>query len=257
VRPPIPVLVNRAFARKYFPQANPLGKHLDEGDSSQTSGNSEVAGPPSKRWEIVGVVGDTRYNTLRREVHPMVFAPLTGGGASFEVRTASNPSALVGAVRDVAKRVDSNLPLFSVQTQTETIEGLLRQERMVSRLASFFGLLALLLSCIGLYGLLSYEVARRTREIGIRMALGAESRDVLRPVAARGIKLTVAGLIAGIAAGVMLARFLSSLLYGIKPADPATFGVISLLLAGCALLACYVPARRATRVDPMVALRYE
>jgi ABC-type lipoprotein release transport system permease subunit len=247
-RPPVPVLVNRAFARRYFPQENPLGKHLDEGDSSQHT---------LKSWEIVGVVGDTKNSTLRREVHPMAFLPLTEGGASFEVRTASNPSALVGAVREVAKRVDSNLPISSVRTQTEVIEGLLKQERMVARLASFFGLLALLLSCIGLYGLLSYEVARRTREIGIRMALGAERRDVLRPVAARGIKLTIAGLIAGIAAGLVLTRFLSSLLYEIKPADPTTIIAVSLLLAACALLASYVPARRATKVDPMVALRYE
>jgi ABC-type antimicrobial peptide transport system permease subunit len=187
----------------------------------------------------------------------MVYAPLASGGAYFEIRTASNPSAFVSNVRDVAKRVDSNLPLFSLHTQSEAVEGLLTQERVIARLASFFGVLALLLSCIGLYGLLSYEVARRTREIGIRMALGAERRDVLERVVGQGIKVTIIGLGAGMLAGVMAARFLSSMLYGLKPADPWTLVAVLLVLTGCALLACLIPARRASKVDPMVALRYE
>jgi hypothetical protein len=255
--PPIPVLVNRAFVRKFFPGENPLGKRLDEGDRSQTSGDSAVGKPNSKSWEIVGVVGDTKNSTLRREIEPMVYAPLAGGGAFFEIRTASNASAFASSVRDVAKRVDSSLPLFSLHTQSEAIEGLLTQERVIARLASFFGVLALLLSCIGLYGLLSYEVARRTREIGIRMALGAERRDVLERVVGQGIKVTIIGLGAGILAGVMVARFLSSMLYGLKPADPWTLVAVLLVLTGCALLACLIPARRASKVDPIVALRYE
>ncbi len=213
--------------------------------------------PKSRRWEIVGIVGDTKDSILRREIHPAVYVPLTGGGAYFEVRTALNPSALIPTVRDLTKRIDSDLPLFAVRTQTESIEGLVTQERLVARLASFFGLLALLLACIGLYGLLSYEVARRTREIGIRMSLGAERHDVTRLIIMRGMKLTAVGVGAGAAAGLALTRLLSSLLYDVRPNDWPTYLFVGLLLTGVALLACYVPARRATKVDPMVALRYE
>jgi predicted permease len=257
VGPPIPVLVNAAFVHQYFANQNPLGKLLSQGDSQETDLDSGVGKPKSRRWEIVGIVGDTKVTNLRREIHPAVYVPLTGGGAHFEVRTALNPSALIPAVRDLAKRIDSNLPLFAVRTQSESIEGLVTQERLIGRLASFFGLLALLLACVGLYGLLSYEVARRTREIGIRMSLGAERRDVARLVIMRGMKLTAAGVCAGGAGGLALTRFLSSLLYDVKPTDPLTLIAASVLLMGVASLASYIPARRATKVDPMVALRHE
>jgi len=256
--PPIPVLVNQTFVRKYFPNQNPLGKRLNEGNSSGTSGEGlEAEQPKSKSWEIVGVAGDTKYNSLRREINPMVYVPLTGGGAHFELRTAREPSALIPAVRDLVKRTDSNLPIFGVRAQAQRIEELLTQERVIARLASFFGALALVLACIGLYGLLSYEVTCRTHEIGIRMALGAEQRDVTRLIILRGISLTVAGAGAGMVGGLALTRLLSSLLYAVKPTDPATFVTVSLLLTAVALLASYVPARRATKVDPMVALRHE
>jgi predicted permease len=253
----IPVLVNAAFVHHYFAKQNPLGKMLSQNNSDVTSGNSAVGKPKSRQWEIVGIVADTKITDLRREVHPLVYVPLTGGGAYFEVRTALNPSALVPAVRDLAKRIDSNLPLFEVRTQSESIEGLVTQERMIARLASFFGLLALLLACVGLYGLLSYEVTRRTREIGIRMSLGAERRDVTRLIILRGMKLTAVGVCAGAAGGLALTRVLSSLLYDVKPNDWPTYLLVALLLSGVALIASYIPARRATKVDPMVALRHE
>jgi hypothetical protein len=257
--PPIPVLVNQTFMRKYFPNQNPLGKRLNEGNSSGTSGEGLVGveQPKSQSWDIIGVVGDTKSSSLRREIHPMVYVPLTGGGAHFELRTAREPSALILAVRDLVKRTDSNLPIFGVRSQVQRIEELLTQERVIARLASFFGALALLLACIGLYGLLSYEVARRTREIGIRMALGAKQRDVMRLIILRGISLTVAGAGAGIVGGLALTRVLSSLLYGVKPTDPLTFIGVFLMLIAVALVASYIPARRATKVDPLVALRYE
>jgi predicted permease len=255
--PPIPVLVNASFVSRYLASQNPLGRHLTQGGSEGTSGDSAVAKPKSKQWEIIGVVGDTKYSDLRRETHPTVYVPMTGGGAHFEVRTAGNPVPLVPIVRRVVNDVDSNIPLFQVTTQTERIEELLTKERVIARLASFFGLLALLLACIGLYGLLSYEVARRTREIGIRMALGADRGDVLRRIAGQGIKLTLVGLAAGVAGGLALTRFLSSLLFGLKATDPATFSAVAIVLVTVALLASYIPARRATKVDPMVALRYE
>ena len=254
---PIPVLVNAAFVHRYFAGQNPLGRTLARGNSDSSSGDSAVGKPKTRSWEIVGVVADTKDSILRREIHPAVYVPLTDGGAHFEVRTASNPSALIAPVRDVANRLDSNLPLFAVRTQTQSIEGLLRQERLIAHLASFFGLLALVLACVGLYGLLSYEVTRRTREIGIRMSLGAARRDVTRLIITRGMRLTAAGVAAGAVGGLALTRVLSSLLYDVKPTDWPTYLAVALLLAGVALLASYIPAWRAAKVDPMVALRYE
>jgi len=255
--PPTPVLVNASFVHTYFEGQNPLGKRLTEGDSSATSGEGTEKPKVTKAWEIIGVAGDTKYNTLRREVHPMVYVPVTGGGATFEMRTASSPTALIPAVRRTVNDADSTIPVFGVRTQSQRIDELLSQERLIARLGSCFGGLALLLACVGLYGLLSYEVARRTREIGIRMALGAERGDVLRTVAAQGLRITMVGVVVGIAAGAAVTRFLSSLLFGLKPNDPITFAGVSLILIAVALLACYLPARRATKVDPMVALRYE
>ncbi len=257
VGPPIPVLINRAFARRYFANRNPLGKRITKGHSEWSSGDSAVSKPKSPSWQIAGVVGDTKYNDLRRAVHPAVYVPLTGGGAHFELRTASNPAALIPAVRDAVNRLDNNLPLFDVHTQSEKIGELVAQERIVARLSSFFGVLALLLACVGLYGLLAYEVARRTREIGIRMALGAGRNDVLKLVLGQGLRLTLIGVVTGIIGALALTRFLSSLLYGVKSTDPLTMIVAALVLSGVAALASYIPARRATRVDPMVALRHE
>lgn len=153
--------------------------------------------------------------------------------------------------------MDSNLTISDVHTETQLIDELLVQERMVAQLSGFFGLLALALACVGLYGLLSFEVTRRTREIGIRMALGARSGDVLRMVVKQGIVLTFIGAAVGIGAAVAVTRYLNSFLYGVHAGDPATIISVAVLLLLVALLACYIPARRATRVDPMVALRYE
>jgi predicted permease len=256
--PPIHVLVNARFVHQFFPKMNPLGRQLTEGGSSGASGSGVAVGEPkSKRWQIVGVVGDAKYNSVHREIHPTVYVPLTGGGAHFELRTATDPAALIPAVREVVKRVDNNLPVFRVKTQKESIEQLLEKPRVIAQLSTFFAALALVLGCIGLYGLISYEVARRTREIGIRMALGAERSDVLRMVVGQGIKLTLIGVGVGVACALALTRFLASLLYGVKPTDPFTFIAVSLILIAVALLACYIPARRASKVDPMVALRYE
>jgi len=257
VPPPRPVLVNAEFVRKYFERQNPLGKRLTQSDSSETSGNAAEKPRITKVWEIIGVAGDTKYVSLRREIQPAVYVPETGGGATFELRTASSSSALIPAVRRAVSDVDNNLPIFGVRTQSQRIDELLTQERLIARLGSCFGGLALVLACVGLYGLLSFEVARRTREIGIRMALGAERADVLRSIASQGLRVTMVGVVAGVAAGAAVTRFLSSLLFGLKASDPVTFAVVSLILIAVALLACYLPARRATKVDPMVALRYE
>jgi len=208
-------------------------------------------------WEIVGVVGDAKYDNLRREVAPTIYAPFTGQGGYFSLRTAANPSSIIPQIRSVVAQLDGSLPVDRIRTETQQIERQLITERLIARLSTFFGVLALLLSCIGLYGLLAYEVARRTREIGIRMALGAKSSNVLRLVVGQALALTLAGAAIGTGAALGVTRFLSSLLYGVKPADPLTFIAVAFVLAAVALLACYIPARRAMKVDPMVALRYE
>jgi ABC-type antimicrobial peptide transport system permease subunit len=153
--------------------------------------------------------------------------------------------------------MDSNLPVFRVRTVTQQIDEQVFKERLIARLAGFFGALALVLACIGLYGLVSYEVARRTREIGIRTALGAEKQDVLRLVVGQGMRLAIAGAFLGIVLALGLMRYAKSLLFGVGAADPFIFAAVTGLLIGVTLLACYVPARRAARVDPVVALRYE
>jgi ABC-type antimicrobial peptide transport system permease subunit len=186
-----------------------------------------------------------------------MFEPLVGDSAHFEFRALGDPTALVKQVRAIVAEADNNLPLFDVRTQTQQIEQTLFQQRLISRLTSFFAVLALVLACIGLYGLLSYEVARRTRELGIRMALGAQRRDLMRLVVRHGLTLAFAGAIIGIGASMALTRLMASMLYGVRPGDPVTFVGVSALLVLVAFAACSIPARRAMRIDPMVALREE
>ena len=247
---PTPVIVNQAFVQKYLGQANPIGKPFGESAPGPM-------GPATPGYEIVGVVRDAKYNDLRREIHPMMYQPQNVGGATFELRTAADPQALLPAIREVVGQVNADLPLFNVTTQLQQIDRLLFQERLVARLAGFFGVLALVLACIGLYGLLSYEVSRRTREIGIRIALGAQPESVLRLVLRQGIALAIVGAIVGIGVALGVTRYLASMLYEVRTSDPVTMIAAAVLLALVALAACYIPARRATRVDPMVALRYE
>jgi predicted permease len=249
---PIPVVVNEEFVRRYLGKQTALGAHLDESEGDEPSPTTK---PPG--YQIVGVVASTKYVTLRREVRPAMYRPQTGGGAHFELRTAAAPTTMVSSVRGIVNRAGANLPIFDIATQSERIDQLLSQERLMARLSSFFGLIALVLACIGLYGLLSYEVARRTREIGVRMALGAQRREVLRLVVGQGMVLAIAGAILGVAAAFALTRYLTTLLYGVRPVDPLTFVAVGLLLFAVAIAACIVPARRAVGVDPMVALRYE
>jgi predicted permease len=249
---PVPVIVNKAFVQKYFPKVNPLGLHFGAQEADPAKGDWATPG-----WEILGVVSDAKYQDLRSPIEPTMYVPSSGGNTNFEVRTGVNPTAVAASMRSVVSQMDSNLPVFNVHTQAELIDQLLFQERMIAKLSGFFGILALLLACIGLYGLLSYEVSRRTREIGIRMALGAQRRGVLRLVVGQGLVLAIAGAMAGIAVTLGVTRYLKSMLYDIHPNDPATIVGVAILLALVAVAACYIPARRALRVDPVVALRYE
>jgi predicted permease len=249
---PVPLIVNEAFARTYLAKQNPIGLHM----SNAPRGDAEVPNP-GPGFTIIGVVGDTKYAQLRRKTAPIIFLPLVSDEAHFELRAAASPTALVKSVREVVSQAGDNLPLTDVRTQTEQIDQILFQERLMARLSSFFGALALVLASIGLYGLLSYEVARRTHELGIRMALGAQRRDLLRLVVGQGILLVLIGAAIGIAAALGVTRFISSMLYGLHANDPVTFAAVAIVLTLVALVACYIPARRAMGVDPMVALRYE
>ena len=239
------VVVNESLASRLFGKNNPLGGEFIE---HGTDGS----------YVIIGVVGDAKYDGVRGRIQPTAYVPHTGGfGAEFELRTAGDPEALAASVRSVAKQVNANILISGVKTQIGQINQTLYQERLFAGLSSFFGALALLLACIGIYGLLSYEVTRRTREIGIRVALGAQKHEIRRIVAGRGLLLALAGAIIGVAGAAGLTRYLQTLLYGVKPIDPWIFTGAIVLLGLLALLACLNPARRATRVDPMVALRYE
>jgi predicted permease len=247
---PTPVIVNQAFVEKYLGKENPLGKQFGESAGG-------AIGLASPGYEIIGVVRDAKYNSLRREIHAMMYMPQNFGGASFELRTAADPQAILPAIREVVAQVNANLPLFDVKTESEQIDRLLFRERLVARLSSFFALLALVLACVGLYGLLSYEVSRRTREIGIRMALGAHPGSVLKLVLRQGIVLATVGAAVGIGVALGVTRYLTSMLYDVHANDPLTMIAVAVLLTLVALAACYIPARRAMRVDPLVALRYE
>jgi predicted permease len=250
---PIAAVVNETFVQTYFPKGNPIGQHFGGGDNPEDDNPNPCKDPG---WQIVGLVRDAKYNDLRRAVHPTFYVPSAEDGA-FELRTAGDPTMAVSGVRDVLRRSGFDLPLFDIKTESQQIDELLFQERLIARLSSVFGLLALLLACIGLYGLLSHEVARRTHEIGIRMALGAQSGDVLRSVVGHGLVLALIGAAIGTVASLGVTRFLGSMLYDVEPSDPMTLVGVTALLLVVALAACYIPARRATRVDPLVALRYE
>ena len=238
-------LVNRSFVTKYLAGRNPLGMHFG-GDDRQ-----------DPQWEIVGVVGDTKFDTPRSDNAPTAFMPLASGGVSFEVRTAPAPATLMHSVREIVTSVDTNLPVLRMRTQSGSIDRLLFNERLVARLLGLFAALGLMLSCIGLYGLLSYQVSLRTREIGIRTALGAQRGTIWSMVVRQGILLVALGAIAGCGAAFAVTRLLTSLLYSVRPTDPITYALTAGTMLILGILACSLPARRATRVDPIAALRCE
>ena len=248
---PVPVMINAIFARRFFPKQNPIGMHMGNAESD----DPRVGIQPGYR--IVGITGDTKYRDLKREIRPTIYTPLVDSHAYFVLRATGDPTALVNAVRKTIASTDSQLPIFDVHTQTEQIARTHFQERMLSRLSSFFAVLATALACIGLYGLLSYEVAVRTRELGIRMALGAQKLHLMKVVVRHGILLSLAGVVLGMAVAFAVTRFMAKMLYGVQPDDLGTFAAVSALLLLVALIACGVPALRAIRVDPLVAIRSE
>jgi predicted permease len=241
-------VVNETFAKKFFPGIDPIGKRFN------------FSGPKDPLWQIIGVCSDGKYNTLAETSQSAVFRPQFRDYdtvVTLVARTEGDPRSMTAPLRKEFQEMDPTLPLYDIKTLTEHMKIPLFPARMAANVLGSFGVLALVLAAIGIYGVMSYVVAGRTREIGLRMALGAQLRHVRQLILGQGMILASIGLAIGLVIVFILARFLTSMLYGVSPTDPITFSAITFLLAGVALVACYIPARRAARVDPMVALREE
>jgi putative ABC transport system permease protein len=248
---PLAGMINAMVAHRFFPNEDPIGKRFMFGHPSSD---------PPKWYTIVGVVSDTRLYGLANPARLEVYLPFRQNprnSMALVVKSGANPASLTSAVREVVQSIDKDQPVFAISTMEELVRNSVATRRMTLVLLGLFSGLALILWAIGIYGVISYSVAQRTHEIGIRMALGAPRGDVFRLVVGEGLKLAGVGIAIGIAAAFGLARLMSSLLFGISATDFETFAGVAVLLALVALLACYVPARRAMRVDPTVALRYE
>jgi predicted permease len=245
---PLVAVVNEATARRYFPNGSAVGRIV------------EVEGSPGRPIEIVGVVRDAKYNDQRENVKHMVYRPLWQSPwelSVLEVRTTRPLSAMAGPVRNALLEVSRDVMISRAFTLSDQVDSTLASERLLATLCAVFGALALLLASVGLYGVLSYAVAQRTQEIGIRMALGATARDVLWLVLRQSLTVVLIGIAFGFALALVCTRLVSSFLYGLSPTDPGAIALATLLLLLVALAACYLPARRATKVDPMIALRHE
>jgi len=244
------VVVNETFARKFFPGANPIENAI---------GKRFRNSPEKPPWQIVGVAKDGKYWTIGEEPRAFVWYPI-GNQLAFNyllVRTSAKPESVIGAIRGEFRNLDPNLPVTDVKPLTEHMNLSLFPARAVAALLAAFGTLALTLAAIGIFGVMSYAVSQRTREIGVRMALGAGAKEIFKLIVGQGLLLTLIGVGAGLAMALVGTRFLSSLLYSVSAIDPLTFAGVTLLLVAVAFLACYFPARKAMKTDPMVALRCE
>ncbi|MGH9768484.1 MAG: ABC transporter permease [Blastocatellia bacterium] len=240
------VILNETAARRFWPGQDALGKRVGLGRSVSA--------------EVIGIARDGKYVTLGEDPRPYIYFPMTQNyqsSAVLQVRTAGDPAPMIAAVQREARALDKDLPTFGVRTMKESLRGSLAAPRLAATFLGAFGAMALLLAMVGIYGVMAYAVSQRTREIGIRVALGAERRDILKLVLKQSLKLIVVGLLIGLAGALAATRLLESFLYGVSVNDPATFIAVPLLLASVALLASCIPARRATKVDPIVALRCE
>jgi putative ABC transport system permease protein len=243
------ILINETMARRYWPGESAVGKKIAVADEGETL-----------KFEIVGVVGDVRHNGLDSEPRPEFFVPHQqnpSGSMIFVVRTASDPQALLPAIKNQIWAINKNIAFDRAVTINQLLTKSLEQRRFTLLLLGAFALIALVMAGVGIYGLISFSTRQRTHEIGVRMALGAQTGDILKMIVRQGMILTLSGVAAGLAGAIVLTRFLQSMLFGVSVTDPATFIVLSLLLTAVALAASYIPARRAMKVDPMVALRYE
>ena len=251
--PPV-AIINQSFAKTYFPNEDPIGKRLEFAFGDEIK---------AMKFQIVGIVRNVKHNTeLGAEYSPELYMPYTqasflGSKMSLVARTQVEPCSLAKAIQNEVSALDREIALSDVKTMGQYFGAAVAQPRFSALLFSLFALLALLLAAVGLYGVMAYTVSQRTREVGIRMALGAQTANVLRLMIAQGMKLTLLGISVGLAGAFALTRLMKTLLFGVSATDPVTFAVIALLLATIALVACWIPARRATKIDPMIALRCE
>ncbi|HEU4766009.1 MAG TPA: FtsX-like permease family protein, partial [Pyrinomonadaceae bacterium] len=250
---PAVIVVNRRLAEHFWPGEDPTGKRLKIGPLDS----------PNPWATIAGVVGDVRQAGLSNELRFELYVPYAQEWRGFVaprdlvVRTSGNPEQLAGPVRQAVWAVDKDQPISNVKTMDQVLAGAVSRERFQTLLLALFATLALVLACVGLYGVISYAVVQRTHEIGVRMALGAQPVDVLRLVINQGMVLTLIGLITGVGIAFAVTRVMTEILYGVTATDPLTFVGVPVVLGAIAFLACYLPARRATKVDPLVALRNE
>jgi len=247
-RTPMVTIINETMAKRYWPNANPIGQRIKE------TSNERV-------WrEIVGIVGSVRHRARGEEPRPEMFVPWSQGPApslNVAVRTQVQPASFAAALRRAVTATDANLPVFDVRTMEERLFESVAQPRFRTALLGTFAALALVMAVVGLYAVVAFSVAQRTHELGIRVALGAQRRDVIGLVLGHGMKLVGLGLVIGLAGAWALTRVLTTLLYEVKPTDPLTFLSVPVLLITVAILACWLPARQAARVDPITALRSE
>jgi len=243
-------IISETLARRYFPNQDPMGKQMRFGFPP----NTDVA------REVVGIVGDVRDAALSRKPEPMMYVPFAQAplyGGEVVVRSSLSAASVAAGIREAVRSVDKNLPVTDIESLNDAVGQSISQERFRTFLLGSFSAIALVLAAVGIFGVMSYSASQRTHEIGIRVALGAGRRDVLRLILGQGTKLALLGLGVGLVAAFLLTRLMSSLLYRISATDPATFASVTIILLAVALTACYIPARRAMRVDPMVALRHE
>jgi putative ABC transport system permease protein len=238
------IIISELLAQQVFPNEEPLGKRL-----IMTFGN--------RPFEIIGIVGDIRHRALESDPQSSMYMPAYESSMNVVVRSKIDPASLAAAVRKEVLQIDDNQPIADVKTMQEWLDGAVAGARYRTALLGLFALVALALASTGIYGVMSYSVSQRTHEIGVRMALGARRFDVLRLVVRQGMTLVIVGVGIGLAGALALTRLMDSLLFGVTAKDPFTFVAVAALLTLVALVACYLPARRATKVDPLTALRYE
>jgi putative ABC transport system permease protein len=249
------VIVNESFVRNYFPNEDPLGRRIRPSPPARIWDNQRLTS-----FEIVGVVRDVKFDGLAASSEPAYYLPASQsplGDMTILIHTSNDPKSIVSALRQAVWSIDPNQPISNVNTLEQIVSDSIAQPRLNMLLMMLFGGLALLLSAVGIYGLLSYAVTQRTQEMGIRMALGANVTDVLKLVLKQGMFLALIGVAIGLAGAFALTRLMRGLLFGVTPTDTTIFAGVAVVLTAVALLACYLPARRATKVDPLVALRYE
>ena len=244
------IVIDEEFAKRYWPNEDPIGKRVVFASATEP-----------RKVEVIGVVGRVKMESLNQNSDRVqgyyAFAQLPANSMTVIIKGASDPNQLINSVRGVIKQIDPDQPIYSVRTMAEIRAESVQNERLNLTLLSLFAGIALVLAIVGIYGVMSYSVTQRTHEIGIRMAIGARPRDVFTMILGHGMKLALIGVGIGLLGAFALTRLMASMLFGVEPTDATTYGAIAALLIGVSLLACYLPGRRATKVEPTISLRYE